>query len=607
MTPARRLRRVWVPALWALRTFWGTSVLLVCAAAGALAAIMPVTSLLRPGGSWGTRLAFSTVGGSIVSQGWGLATRTPAMTQQAGIGALFETLFGVTVAVGAVAALTLGSLFGARASDRATEVMARRAVGASRRLLAASAVLEGAILALAALAIGAAAGVVVAGLATTHWPGYVAPGTGTPGIVAACVVAALLVVCAVLPLLFHRERRIVDAPGKPLELAVPALQLGLSLVVLTGGGLLARHVSATVERSRLAYAGGEVFRQAADRSSPADRAARYSALLDELSAGGKFDTVSLTAIGGLVGLGTVSAVTTDCGQCSEGGIFLPWHVVPATHQFMSADSFHALGVRLVAGRGIAARDRWGAEPVAVVSRGLALRHFQRGEAIGRKILLGDDASRWHTVVGIVDDPPARGLGATLQPPFTVYASVLQHPAMGVELLLRTRGGVAVDASAVASTRRALASGGRPLIRLKESQVLAAEMLPLRWFARWLGFEGWSMLALACGGTFALMRLWVLSLLTELGLRRAVGARRRQLLGHVLLRAAAVGLVGTGVGIWFGPAVWSALGSVIVGLPAWDTPTVARFALLLIGVAIAGALLPAVKAARTSPAGLLSWS
>ena len=45
-----------------------------------------------------------------------------------------------------------------------------------------------------------------------------------------------------------------------------------------------------------------------------------------------------------------------------------------------------------------------------------------------------------------------------------------------------------------------------------------------------------MLALACGGTFALMRLWVLSLLTELGLRRAVGARRRHLSGFVLLRA-----------------------------------------------------------------------
>ena len=349
-----------------------------------------------------------------------------------------------------------------------------------------------------------------------------------------------------------------------------------------------------------------MIRQVADSAPPEARATRYSALLDRLSTGGKFEAVSLTAVGGLVGLGTVGVVTTDCGQCSEGGIYLPWHLVTATHQFMSADSFHALGVKLVAGRGIAAQDRWGSEPVAVVNRGLALRHFQKGEAIGRKILLGDDAGTWHTVVGIVDDPPAIGLGGRLQPKFTVYASVLQHPAAEVDLLLRTRAGAAVDAASVASAQRALTLAGRPPIRLKEQQVLGAEAIPVRWFAQWLGFEGWSMLALACGGIFALMRLWVHSLLTELGLRRAVGARRSQLFGYVLVRAAAVGLAGTGVGIWFGPAVWSALGSVLVGLPSWDTPTVARYALLLIGAAMAGALGPAVKAARTSPAGLLSW-
>src|SRR5262249_26363626 len=155
---------------------------------------------------------------------------------------------------------------------------------------------------------------------------------------------------------------------------------------------------------------GEVFRQTADDSAPAARAIRYAALLDALEAGKRFDSVSLTATGGLVGLGVVAPVTTDCGQCSEGGIYLPWHVVAATHQFVSADTFHALGVHVLAGRGIDRSDQWGSAPVAVVSRSLALRHFQRGEAIGRRILLGDDPRTWHTVVGIVNDSPGQGLG-----------------------------------------------------------------------------------------------------------------------------------------------------------------------------------------------------
>ncbi len=607
MTPARHFRRLWLPASWAMRTYRGTSVLLVCAAAGALAAAAPVAFLMRSEPSLNTRLAFSSVGATVLSQGWGGGVRTAAVTQQAAIGGLFDMLVGAAIAVGAVAALTLLSLFGARASDRAPEIMVRRAVGASRRLLAGSALVETVVLASAAVALGAPAGLLVARRAVMSWPGSLAPGTHAPFAGAVWVAGAFVVIGALVPLLFARERRITDAPGKPLELAVPAFQLGLSLVVLTGGALLAHQAGLGLRPEHMPHAGGDVFRLVGDSAPPAARAMRYGALLDKLSAGGKFETVSLTAMGGLVGLGTIGVVTTDCGQCSEGGIFLPWHLVSATHQFMSADSFHALGVRLVAGRGIAPQDRWGSEPVAVVNRGLALRHFQKGEAIGRKILLGDDRGTWHTVVGIVDDPPALGLGGSLQPKFTVYASVLQHPAADVDLLLRTRGGGAVDATSVAWARRALTLAGRPPIRLREERVLAAEARPVRWFVRWLGFEGWAMLALACAGIFALMRLWVHSLLAELGLRRAVGARRSQLFGFVLVRAAAVGLAGTGVGVWFGPAAWSALGSVLVGLPSWDTPTVARFALLLVGAAVAGALAPAIRAARTPPAGLLSWS
>ncbi|MGH7498694.1 MAG: FtsX-like permease family protein [Gemmatimonadales bacterium] len=606
MTVMRGVRRIGVPALGAVRTYWGTSALLVLAVVVALAAIVPVTSLLHSGAALTPRLTLPGAGGALAAPGWAPPATSPGGTQQAAIGGLFASLFCAMVAAGGVAVLTLISLFGARASDRATEVVVRRAVGASRRLLAGSTLLEGLALASVALLLGSAAGMFVARLAAESWPGSLVPGGAVPAAVAVVSIGIVVVLCAMLPLIYARERRVADAPAKPLELFLPAIQLGLSLVVLTGGTLLARQATIGFERSRLPSAAGEVFRKSADTSTPAGRAARYAALLDELSAGGNFDTVSLTSTGGLLGLGTVSSVTTDCGQCAEGGLFFPWHVVPATHQFMSADSFHALGVRVIAGRGITSKDRWGTEPVAVVSRGLALRHFQRGEAIGRKILLGDDSWTWHTVVGIVDDRPVRGLGGTLQPPFTVYASVLQHPAAAVDLLLRTRSRAPVDATAVAAVNRALAAAGRPPAHVRESELVAAEALPLRWFARWFGFEGWAMLALACGGTFALMRLWVLSLLTELGLRRAMGARRWQLIAFVLLRAAGVGLAGVAVGIWFGPAVWSALGAVVAGLPGWDTATVARFALILTGTAVAGALLPALKAARTSPASLLSW-
>ena len=74
---------------------------------------------------------------------------------------------------------------------------------------------------------------------------------------------------------------------------------------------------------------------------------------------------------------------------------------------------------------------------------------------------------------------------------------------------------------------------------------------------------------------------------------------------VLLRAAAVGVMGTVVGGVFGPAVWGPLGTIVRGLPAWDTGVVLRYAALFVGVAIAGALVPAWRAARAQPARLLA--
>jgi len=114
-----------------------------------------------------------------------------------------------------------------------------------------------------------------------------------------------------------------------------------------------------------------------------------------------------------------------------------------------------------------------------------------------------------------------------------------------------------------------------------------------------------MLALAVTGAFVLMRLWVLSLLAELGLRRAVGATRGKVLALVLGRAALVGLGGLGVAIWLGPVAWDVLGGVVGNLPAWDVGVAARFALILFGTTLAGAMLPAWHATRVAPAGLLA--
>jgi putative ABC transport system permease protein len=597
-----RMRSVASSGWDALRMYRGTALLLIAVVAVTLAGVLPIVSLLAP--EWATRLRLTGFAGAAGGLDWSGAARSPTSLQQEAVGIMFQSLLGAALATITVGALTALTLFGARASLRSSEITIRRAVGASRRTLFGAALFEAAIMAAAALLVGGAIAALVIRATLADWPGSVR-GAGSAAVLAVLSGAVLgLLFLITLPLVFARRGPIVGPPAKPLQLSLPALQLGLGLIALTAGALLSRRAAEPVAQGDRPAPSGEVYSLAAEGFSSAERGRRYTDLLAQLSGQPGFATVSLNSAGALVGLGTVSVVTTDCGRCSFGGLPLRWHLESATHQFVSADSFQALGVHLLAGRGIGGQDRWDSPRVAVVSRGLAIRHFQNGEAIGRQMLVGDDARTWHTVVGIVDDPPISGFGGGLQPPFTVYLSVLQHPVSPAELLVRAtdgRSGVPVVAGAV---RRALGDQ-RPPVSRSERELVAAEQAPLRWFARWLGIEGWVMLGLSAVGVYSLMRLWVISLSAELGLRRSVGARRRQVLGLVLATAAKVGLAGIGIGLWFGPPVWDTMSTTIAGLPRWDPEAFIRYAVLLVGISAAGAWFPAWRAARAGPAQLLA--
>jgi putative ABC transport system permease protein len=111
------------------------------------------------------------------------------------------------------------------------------------------------------------------------------------------------------------------------------------------------------------------------------------------------------------------------------------------------------------------------------------------------------------------------------------------------------------------------------------------------------------LAIAVLGTFAVMQLWVTALAPELALRRAVGARRRQIFGYVLVRAAGVGIIGVGLGMLLSELTSDPLAALIGGLPLWEVALVPRPAVLLLIATLAGALIPAWRAARADPAGL----
>ncbi len=596
------LRGAGAPALHTLRAYWGTTVLLAAACAAALAVLVPAFALVAPAGAGQPpHLTLPAAPGGDLGLVWSTLHQDPEALRRAAVTGLSRLLLGVALGVLAVTWLSALSLATARASARAPEIVIRRAVGASRLHLLVAALLEGALIAAAALVVGGAVGVAGARLALGAWPGTAVPAT-LPAVVAAGAVVAGIVGGALLPLRATRRRAHLGvAEETPLVLAVPALQLGLSLTVLVAASLLTRRAAPD---ARTATArGGEVFAISLSEVDPARRAAAYGALLRALRARPWVRVASLASPGTLVGLGPVDITVTDCGACMWGGLPLPWHSFLAAHYLASADTFRALRLPIVTGRGFTDADAWGAAPVAVISRSLAERHFEAAGAVGRGILVGRGSDSLYTVVGVVEDRQSRALGGGLEPAEAVYLSVLQHPAPAVELLVRGPGDSVRAAGRL--VRGGLGLPGAKIERRGEAAVLAAEAAPLGWFAAMFGVEGWAMLAIAVAGTFVVMWLWVASLAGELGLRRALGARRRDVVAHVLVGAALVAAGGLAVGLWVGMMVWDALRAAVSGLPPWDPGAVLRYGALLGAAACAGALLPAWRASRQAPARLVS--
>ena len=604
-------RRIRTPALQELRTWWGTAVLLAAAAAAALAVLLPATSLVGRGpGAFPVRLLLPRAGGMDLGLVWGALVRSPDAIRDAALASLSHLLLGVAAGVVAVTWLTTLALSTARASARSGEVVIRRSVGATRLMILGASLLEGGFIAVAALAIGGATGLVAARVALGAWPGTVGVAAPAAGVVAAAATVAGIAVGALLPLvLARRDGRLVSSDEASLALVVPALQLGAGLTVLVAGSMLAARARAPGQvGSEVASraADGQVYEITAPDSAPAARAAAYASLLRRLAAEPSVGAASLTSRGATVGLGPEDVVATDCGECWWGGLPLPWHSFFAIHHLVSADSFRALGLRVVAGRALTDADGWGAPRVAVVSRSLATLHFEARGAVGRSIRVGHGSDALYTVVGVVADRTPSGLGGGYEPPDVVYLSVLQHPAAAVELLVRPRApgtSGAVD--------RALSGAPGPRLAadaaVSEAGLLASEAAPLGWFGRMLRAVGGAMVLIATLGAFAVMWLWVASLLRELGVRRAVGARRRDVLAFVLWRAALVAAAGVAFGIWAGIAAWDALQTVVAGLPAWDPRAVIRYGALLAAATLAGALVPALRASRRSPVRLLGAS
>lgn len=276
----------------------------------------------------------------------------------------------------------------------------------------------------------------------------------------------------------------------------------------------------------------------------------------------------------------------------------------AAWRVVSDGYFETMRIPIARGRGFTSSDRPDAPPVAIVNRTLALRLFGTSDPLGRRVRIGEDG-RWATVVGVAGDVRHRGLAAEEIP--AAYEPVAQKERDFLRWTTLTVRTTTAPSPATGETiRRVVASvdPNQPVYEIASlEELVRRETAPARIAASLVGALAVAALLVALTGIGGVLSYAVALRRRELGIRSAIGASPRSLIGIVVREALLLGAVGTAAGVLVAAAFAPLLAGVL-----FDTPLLERELLVVaaavIGLAIAASIPPARRAAATDPATAL---
>jgi putative ABC transport system permease protein len=396
-----------------------------------------------------------------------------------------------------------------------------------------------------------------------------------------------------------------DVSGSGLRRALVVAEMALALTLLVGAGLLIRSVGRLqgvdpgFDPSRLL-----TFNMAMPRAKYASDTAQIQFLDQTLAA--------IAATPGVRAVGSTSTLPFG-GSWSTGSFDIEGYQPPADQpgpwgdiRIVSPGFFEALRIPLRRGRLLDARDGPEAPPVAVVDDELVRRYFRNEDPIGKRITFGpapgDSVPRWITIVGVVGHTMHEGLDADAR--IQVYLSYRQRGIPFASVAVRAAGDPLALTGAV---RAAVQSVDRdmPLSAIQAmDEMVEASLGQRRVSMLLLGTFSAIALLLASLGIYGVMSYSVTQRQRELGIRMALGAARRGVLGLVVRQGMTLALTGVAIGVVGALALTRLLAGQLYEVTATDPATFVVVALTLSGVALAAVLVPGLRATRVDPGVVL---
>jgi hypothetical protein len=506
---------------------------------------------------------------------------TPPSAEQA---AQIDALRGVLVTLAAMLGiLSVWILFGAwrhRIRLRRSRDFVHWAVGARRAQFIARAAGEGRWW---------LAGTAVVGLALASGVPH-RIGESFPGVTAVSVSIGptLLLIGGITSLVFWLEggagRRAARAPRLVADVLWSKQSVtAFGFAVLTGVGLMSVHAPAAPGGDVLSASDQWVVDVSLEDLPVDERARAVSGWVTsgEWAAAG----VGLASAGFARGAGHTATVWVDCGDCWVGLLPLGLQTVTAEIHAVAPDTFPRVGISILFGRDFTREDQQQGGSVAIVSRTLAQRHFEDGQALGRQLRVGD--SEWATVIGVVEDQAYAGAGS-----YSVYLPVSEAAPPFMEVL-----------GAGSGLSRAVAAGPTAL-SLGSTRSFGEIFEAHSWFAQMITLLGAATLMVVLLGVSVVSASEARDLRFEIALRRALGATRVDIVRFVAWTALRGTLIAVVLGIWLSLIVGSGLRDAHDSIPAVD-PLVWAVVALMVAVAHIVGTLPALsRIADRTPGGAL---
>ncbi len=549
------------------------------------------------------------------------------------------TMLAFCVGVLLIACVNVMNMQFARATLRARELAVRSALGATRIRLILQMLTESLLLA----GIGAVVGIGLAYL-SVDWLSTTLQNmeNGPPRwmvfdidrLVLAFTVGATLVAAVVsglLPAWMAARANVVEVlreggrgtTSRLINVATRSLvvmQIVVTCVLLIGALLQVRSI---VKQQRVDFGydtsgimSARMGLMEGDYPTVGSRRQFYDRLLVELRGSPRFETVALTS--------RMRMVFANSGPIEiEGRVYREKRDRPnANFEQVSSGYFETLGQKLIEGRWFRDDDLDSKQPVAIVNLAFAARHFGRESAVGRRFRTGDGAGSqfgpWRSIVGVVTT-------VRMQPPFNIpnvddsgfyvpFYALPFGPATSKEpvanqfatVIAKPRG-TSSATSLAAALRTAVnkVDGNLPLYFVGTPKTHIADSLAaVRIIASMFTLFGAVAVVLAAVGIYGVMSFAVTQRRQEFGVRMALGADTRRIMGMVLRqggRQLALGLLlGLPLSLALGIVGRDAIGTILFGVSATDPLTYAIVITVVVAVSAVATLLPAQRATRVDP-------